>query len=205
MNNKDFFVTIPMLPPEKLIKLTYKKEGKDNIISRPASFPSLAMIEWNAKKGDNNRIIAVVTDDVNGNSAVNLKKFEEELSELSSDTGIDFKIEEVIYVSQDESKKKQNNLFKNLCSKFKNEHDIYMDLTYGTKVTSIGLFSALTYADKICNCDIKSIVYGNYRFDNSGSGDIYDIRSLYDFSMFIHSAEFLEKENLDVVLNNIWG
>ena len=206
MTNKDFFVTIPMLPPEKLEELNYVKEGKpDGVKSRKVSFPSLAMIEWNAQKDDDIRIIAVMTDDVNGCSVKNLEKFKRELSELSDDIGIELSVEEIVHVPHTESKEKHNKLFKELCALFKNGHDIYMELTYGTKVTPIGLFSSLTYADKVCGCDIKSIIYGNYAFNDSKIGSIYDIRSMYDFSMFIHSAEFMTKENLDIVLNNIWG
>lgn len=205
MNNKDFFVTIPMNSSDNLEKINYVKEGKSGIKSRMVTFPSLAMIEWNAEKGDNIRIFAVMTDDVNGHSAENFERFKEELSELSSDMDIDFVIEDVIHVPATESREKHNNLFKALCDRFGNGRDVYMEVTYGTKVTSIGLFSALTYADKVCNCNIKSIVYGNYAFDGTKTGSVYDIRSLYDFSMLIHSADFLTKENLDNVLKSVWG
>lgn len=202
---KTVFVTIPMLPAESLKPVKYRKENTGKIFSEPSRFPSIPMLEWNMSADDEIKIVAVMADDEAGRSKANLETYKAELAKLSEDMGIQMEINEVIVLPHEETKKKQVQLFKEISKHYDNASEIYMDVTYGTKITSIGLFSSLVYADKVKGCDIKTIIYGKYAHTDGETGEIYDLRCLYDLNMLIHAAEFMPANDIEDLINDLWG
>lgn len=205
MSKKEFYATIPMLPKENLKKLKYRKEDIGEIYSCYTHFPAIAMIESNATGNDDISITVIMTDDANHNSEGNLELFKEELQALSEEMGVPMKVDNVIVVPHNESKSKHINLFKTLCKSYEEAGDIYFDVTYGTKCTSIALFSSLTYAEKVCSCGIASVIYGNYAFDGSDTGNLFEIKSLYNLNSIIQSLETYPIDTVTAVMESLWG
>ena len=183
----------------------YRKENRGEILSEKCHFPSLPMLEWSVIGDEDVEIIAVMTDDDNKNTEGNLCLFEEELKQVSAALGRDLRIDRKIVLPHREDREKQVELFKTVCGAFEEGAQIYMDITYGTKVTAVGLFSALTYAEKVKHCDIRSIYYGKFSFGSADIGDIYDVRSLYELTALIHTADFLGTERLSSLIDELWG
>jgi len=202
---KQFYVSISMLPKNKITEVRYRKESRGEIFSDPYHFPALPMLDWNIFDDDDVEIIAVMTDDDNGNSANNFELFQEEMKKVSENVGRKLRIDKTIVLPHREDREKQIEMFKKVCATFREESEIYMDITYGTKITSCGLFSALTYAEKVRHCNIKSIFYGKYPYNGATIGEIYDVRCLYEMSALIHAADYFPSEKIDSLLNTLWG
>lgn len=203
---KIFFVSISMLPDNKLIPVNYAFEGKDTYTDYKTCFPSIPMIENNISSTDEVKIVAVKTDDDNELSRKNYALFLEELNSLCQRTGIDLSVNETVTVPHNENKSKLIALLKSLCKIFESDSEVYMDVTFGTKVTSIELFTSLVYAAKVKGCNIRSVVYGKYNHaDNNTKGTIYDIRCLYDIANLIYAADHLPENKIDDLLDQLWG
>lgn len=203
---KIFFVSISMLKPENLVPVNYCFEGKDEMTEYKTCYPSIPMLEKNVKPEDDVKIIAVMTDDDNERSKENYRIFLQELDALSSRIGITLQVAEKVIIPHNEDKQKLIALLKNLCAAFEPESEVYMDLTYGTKVTSIELFTSLVYGAKVKNCNIRSVVYGKFNHgENVTTGIIYDIRCLYDIANLIYAADHLPENKIDALLDQLWG
>lgn len=102
-----------------------------------------------------------------------------------------------------EGEEKQKAFLKRLCACFDDKCDIYAELTYGTKVTSIGMFASLVYAEKVADCSIKEILYGKYDFSEEKNGVLYNVKSLYDISMLINASVYMPKKNVKLLPDTI--
>ncbi len=205
MKKKIFFCSIPMLNPESLKKLKYRKETAGELYSDPSRFPAIVMIDENLLGSEEVKIVVVKTDDDNNRTEANFELFKQELSELSEKWEREFQIDSVITVAHDEGRQKQIELFKRLSDEFEEEAEIYMDVTYGSKITSIGLFASLVYAEKVKKCDIKQVAYGKYSHNGADVGDFFDVSSMYDLAMLINSAEHLSESDIDNLLELFGG
>ena len=202
---KIFFVSISMLPVDKLVPVYYGFEGEETAAEYKSCYPSIPLMERNIAKGDEVKIVAVRTDDDNERTAANFAVFEKELTALSQKMGITLAVSETVTVPHNENKAKLVSLLKALSAAFVPDAEVYMDVTYGTKVTSIELFTSLVYGAKVKNCDIKSVVYGKFNHgENAEQGTIFDIRCLYDIANLIYAADHLPAEQLDALLDRFW-
>ena len=205
MSKKLIFVTIPMLRREDLKKIEYRAEGQKFTPSK-SSFPSLPMIEWNVNKNDDVKLYVIMTDDDNQRTKDNYEEFKKELQELKDVKNLDnLQISGIIKLPHEETKAKQVQLFQQISKFYENDSDIYMDITYGTKATSIGLFSSLVFAEKLKNCNIKSIVYGKFTHNDSGAGELYDLRSLYEISRLVNAVDYMAADKVEQLINSLWG
>ncbi len=202
---KIFFVSISMLPVDRLTPLYYSFEG-EKAADYKTCYPSILQMEKNIKPGDEIKIVAVRTDDDNDRTADNFNVFQHELATLSEKLGIELSVGETVKVPHNETKQKLIFLLKNLCAAFEEDAEIYMDVTYGTKVTSIELFTSLVFGAKVKNANIRSVIYGKYSHgENVENGTVYDIRCLYDILNLIYAADHLPEERIEDLLNQFWG
>ncbi len=202
---KIFFVSISMLPVDKLTPLYYSFEGEKSSDYKTC-YPSIVQMEKNINVGDEVKIVAVMTDDDNERTAENFKVFEQELAALSNRIGVALAVNKTVKVPHNETKQKLIYLLKNLCDAFEKDAEIYMDVTYGTKVTSIELFTSLVFGAKVKNSDIRSVIYGKFNHGEMvEKGTIYDIRCLYDIANLIYAADHLPEERIEDLLNQLWG
>lgn len=204
-NKKVFYITIPMQKPEFLKPLRYRKEETGELYSRPTKFPGIAMLEWNVFGDEEIEIVTVRTNDKNGYTDENYPEFKKDLANLGEYLGRELVIGKEIILPLSENKDKQTEFMKELCHSFEKNTEIHMDITYGTKVTPIGLFSSLVYAEKIADCRIGSIVYGNYAFDGKDIGNYFDVKHLYDMAQLINACSLMPKDNLKAMIDELWG
>ncbi len=196
---KIFFCTIPMNDPQGIKTVEYSFFGderkKDIVVT--TKFPAIAMLKTNLKADDDFEIVIMWTDkplksDENSqftDSVTNLNSFYEELDCLSNELGMNLKEKtREIIIPFDESSGKQILTFKMICNSFVKDSEVYMDLTYGTKMSIINEFASVTYAEKACSCYIKEMIYGSFDFGKTAKATIFDIRTLYEMSALIQSA-----------------
>ena len=205
MSKKIIFATIPMLEQRSLKRIQYRKENNGELLYLPTSFPSVAMIEGCVTGDDEIKIVVIQTNDDANRSNDNFIKFKTELNELAEEMGINLPITDVLILPHEETREKQIELFRRIAAYYETDFDIYLDLTYGTKVTAIGIFSSLVYAEKVKHCNIKQIVYGKYAHDGSDIGNLYDLKYLYELNMIIHEAQYMDQNSIESMLDSLWG
>lgn len=209
MSLKQFFAPISILPETSLIDLWYHEDGSDKQFEKKCCYPAIPLIGQNTESGDEIEIIPIKTINpkspvVNERSAANFERFKCEVADLLNDKNVSYKICEEVIVLDEETRSKQIETFKTITARIKENALLYADITYGTKAMPIALLSALTYADSLCHCTVKKIVYGRYLHDGSDTGTLYDVRSLFEISSMIHTMKYVSRENADRILDSLW-
>lgn len=208
MAKKQFFITISLSPKDKLNATIYEPEFRKGFIPMKTTAPGMTLIEMFLEPGDDYEIVAIMTDDVEGKSAANFETFKKELEKLSEKKKMDIRVTKEIHVSFEESKKKHIEFFRNICDSFEPLSEIYMDVTYGTKITSISQFSSLVYAEKVLRCSIREVVYGLFDTKNSKIGknnQLFSVRCVYELKELIQSASMLDGIDIDELLDKFEG
>lgn len=201
-NFKQFFVTISMLTKEQLKKIEYSWDERPEIEKMFSCFPSIPMIKNNLSQKDEFEIIAIKTKDDGGRSEHNFDVFKSELNELSKELGMEIKVSKVIELPHEETNKKHIQFFNELCKSYKPESELYVDVTYGSKISSITQFATLVYAEKNRDCAISEVIYGKFaHIEGNNIGTIYDMTSLYELNMMINNCSVLPGVNIDKILN----
>ena len=161
-------------------------------------------VDMNIEPGDNVAIITCYTDEET--SVANYKKFKEEVETILNAKKANG---EFIAVKQnvDFDSLTFSAFFKNIAKLFKDEDIIYMDLTYGMKPYSIGLFIAASYAVKSAvNARVESVVYAQ-KYKGQGDAEatsiskIYDITSLFYLNEIAGNLHAGEKGSADKMLD----
>ena len=201
MRKKIFIISIPMLPMQNLKKLRYRLS--DGSFSSETAFPGIAMLEQFSSNDDSVKVVTVRTDDENGRTQQCYDLFKNELSELLSNSKREITVEKEIVVAGEESQSKEKGFLRNIFSCYETHSDVYMDLTFGTKLTSVEMFSSLHYAEIIKNCTVKAVIYGKYSFDDSEIGELYDAASLYHTIRLLDTAIQMKGIYFDDLLNQI--
>ena len=203
MSKKIIFATIALQRKDQLKKLAYHRENTQQCYPIASAFPAIPVMEESLCDGDDVTIIPIITEDTFGNSRNNLEVFQEELAEMNQRHGWQLQLSDPIIIPHEETKPKQVQLFREFCNRYEENAEIYMDVTYGTKVTAIGVFSTLVYAERVKNCNIRSIIYGKFLHDAENTGEIYDIRPLYNLNMLIGALD-PGCGDVNALLNALW-
>lgn len=193
MKKNTVVISIPMQPADKLIPIEYKI-ADGNIVSSKTRFPGIAMLENFVNLNKETKIVTVRTNDENNRTEICYNYFKEELADFSKKNGKNFEIFQEIVVPYSEDKAKEKYILKSLFDCFTERSNVFLDLTYGTKLTSVEMFSSLFYAEIAKECSIKKIVYGKFSFDEKEEGELFDATGLYHKVRFLETAQFMEKE-----------
>lgn len=208
MSKKLVITTISMQSPDKLKCNPYRKGADGVFLSEAVHFPVLAMMEWNILPGEEVELVTVRREN-DDNTEVNYQTFLTELREMQQRSGISCRIVKEITVPHTEDKAKQTALFRELCAVYPEGADVYMDLSFGTKITTVCLFSTLPYAEKARGCTIKHITYGLHNYnaspDEEPVSQLYNVRYLYDMASFIHTVDMANADDIDHVIEGLWG
>ena len=201
MKKKIFVISIPMLPLESLKPLRYRFSETE--LSGQTHFPGIAMLEKYASGKAPVKIVTVKTDADNNRTGDCYRLFLKELSELSEQTGISLTIDKEISLPHNESENKSRYLLRELLDAYEKSGYVYLDLTYGTKLTAIELFSSLCYAEIYQKCSIKSIIYGKYSFDGLEEGELYDITKTYHMLRFLETAAHMDRNSFGDLIKQL--
>ena len=191
-----------MLPANDLSLIRYKKS--DGSFSEKTRFPGIAMLEQYSPGKAPVKIITVRADDVNGYTEECYRLFKGELKDLSQRMGIDFLIDHEVIVPNRETEAKEKYLLAELYASYEKNGYVYLDLTYGTKMTAIELFASLCYAEIARNCSIKAVLYGNYAFDGSEEGELYDVTRLYHTVRFLETASQMDRKSFENLVESMF-
>lgn len=201
MKKKICIVTVPMLPPADLRPIRY--QTRDGDLSSPTRFPGIALLEKHAAGKSPVKLVTVRTDDDNGRTEACYRFFHEELEQLRQRLRPDLAVDTEIVVPHNETGEKERRLLKDLFSCFDRGSYIYMDLTYGTKLTAVELFASLHYAEIVADCSVRSVVYGKYAFSDTGTGELFDATRLYHTVRFLDTAAQMDRASFADLLGQM--
>ena len=191
MKKKIFIISIPMLPPENLNALQYRHP--DGALSGRTCFPGIALLEKNAQGKTPVKVVTVRTADDNHRTEKCYHLFQKELESLSDKLDLALRINTEIVVPHSEDEEKSRFLLRELLGVYEKSAYVYMDLTYGTKLTAIELFASLFFAETCHKCSVRSASYGKYAFNNSHIGELYDVATLYHMLRFLETSAQMDK------------
>ena len=203
MKKKIFIISIPMLPQENLKLLRY--DSGDGTYSAQTRFPGIALLEKYATGNVPVKIVTVRTDDENGYTSACYRFFLEELDGLAERTAMALTVDTQITVPHNENEEKERLLLKELFACFEKGGHVYMDLTYGTKLTAIEMFSSLCYAEIVEKCSIKSVVYGKYAFNGAKEGELFDATRLYHTVRLMDAAAQMDRKCFADLIRQLLG
>ena len=136
-----------------------------------------------SKEDDNVSLIILELQRKSGAIKENTDHYLQDLQKIENLTGV--KIHpRTIELPFNESKTTFQKAFFELIQELEENAEIYVDITFGAKTTSLLLFSFLQFAEKYFNCDVKMVDYVQRDYDEKekpiiGSECIYDVTSLY--------------------------
>ena len=179
---KAVIVTVPMKQPHKLNPVLYPVDGNKALeYEEPVRCPINAILARTMKKGEDIKVIYIMTPGENSQCEQNKKTFMEELG------GINLKIGAVLNYDTVEmeflpTKKTYNKLITDLADKIPDDAEIFSDITFGSKPEILSLFCAFRFVEEFRDVLVQFIVYGKAEFNKDDEIEnpiLYDITSLY--------------------------
>ncbi len=190
---KRFIVTIPLQVAKK-VKYAAGDPNETLLANdMETAFPMLIPISNSVTEGEQINVIVITTENSNVMDE-NVKALDEELKFLGKEKNFTYTVTE-IKVSSEENNDKHLGLFRDIISIFKDNDEVYADITYGQKPTPMVLLMALNYAYEMCgNTDVKAIIYGQVTRARTNDGTMeITSASIYDVSPLFHMNSIVNK------------
>lgn len=171
---KTFITNISLQFQKDLLKVLYRPMGFELKHNRETSFPIIPMIEEHREEGDELKILAIRPD--NSDTPDNYAAFLNELSEL----GIQQDQVTEISVAENQNDSVNLKLLLKILDEIPNDSMVYGDITFGTKPMSAILLYAMSFIEKMKDCEVHGIYYGEIRREKGEmTGAV-----LYDLTVF---------------------
>ncbi|GHT92652.1 hypothetical protein FACS1894140_4990 [Spirochaetia bacterium] len=144
----------------------YKVDGNSTLESdKKVIFPVSGVLARTLQKGEKVKIVLFATENAAGDYTKYIDAFKEELKAINTRIGADIEYaDKPIVMPFDGNRKTFDQTLRALIAEVKEDTQIIADITYGSKIQPILLFSALNFAEKYFNADIKTIIYGKVDF-----------------------------------------
>ena len=182
---KTVIITVPMKRADKVNPVHYPVDRNKAIeYEKPVRCPVNGVLAKSMKKGEEVRVIYIMTISAGGNSQCeqNKKVFIEELEGINSEIGALLSYD-TIEIDFQATKQTYNKLIMDLAEKIPENAEIFADITFGFKTEILSLFCALRFVEEFRDALVQYIVYGKAEFnpetDKIEHPMLYDITSLY--------------------------
>lgn len=186
---KTYITNISLQGKAGLLKLLYKPEGFELKNNRETSFPIIPVIADHQEEGDEVRILAVRSDNLD--TPDNYAAFLAELSEL----GIGKEQVTEISMAENQSDSVSLELLLQILEKIPEESLVYGDITFGTKPMSAMLLYTMNFIEKIKDCEVDGIYYGEIQREGGEARRAF----LYDLTVFKLLGDMIDQmKNLGI-------
>jgi hypothetical protein len=180
---KTVIITVPMKPPHEIEAIQYPMDGNKTVeYEKPVRCPINGILAKTLKKGDQVKVIYILTAGKNSECERNKKTYIEELESINMEIGAVFSYD-TVEIDFEPTKKTYNKLITDLAEKIPDNAEIYVDTTFGFKAIPLSLFCALRFVEEFRDAVVQYIVYGKVEFKDrkplTESAMLYDITSLY--------------------------
>lgn len=199
------FLTTITLQVEGAKKFIYEDASGKDTERVLTSFPIIQQISDVTSKGENIKVITLLTGNLQ--SKINFNLFVDELNALKEKIGFNYELS-VIEKRESEDIESIIKLFSDIISNVEDNDRLYACITYGTKPMPIVTTMALRYAYKIKqNVEIEALIYGLvYRSpDKESEAVIYDTTALFYIDSMVDRIATMGVENPEIALKTLLG
>lgn len=168
---KVYVTNISLQGRGELLKFLYEPIDFELKNNRETSFPIIPIIASHQEMGDEVKVLAIRSNHTG--TLDNYAVFLEELNSL----GISGECIKEINMAENQGSVENLKLLMAVLEEIPEEALIYGDITYGTKPMAAILLYAMGFAEKMKNCEVDGIYYGEIRRedDKSSKGFLYDL------------------------------
>jgi len=206
--------TLPYMKPSAVHPVVYPVDGNKAIeYDKPVRCPVNAVLAKTLKKGEEVRVIYILTTGENSYCEEFEEIFTKELKDINSEIEAILEFDS-IKLEFLPTKRVYNKLITDLADKIPEDADLYIDITYGFKPEILSLFCAIRFVEEFHNAVIEYFIYGKIetKKDTSNKGKpekvnqmIYDITSLYYLFKFIGSIGNVDAEKASNILQEFFA
>jgi len=180
---KTVIITVPMRPPREIEAVQYPVDGNKAVeYEKPVRCPVNSVLAKTLQKGEQVKVIFILTTGKNSECEQNKKIYIEELESINKEIGAVISYD-AIEIDFEPTKKTYNKLITDLAEKIPNNAELYADTTFGFKAIPLSLFCALRFVEEFRDAVVQYIVYGKVEFNKetrkAENPMLYDITSLY--------------------------
>jgi hypothetical protein len=206
--------TLPYMPPKAVYPLVYPVDGNKSIeYDRPVRCPVNAILAKTLKKGEQVRVIYILTNGENSYCEENKEIFITELKDINLEIGAIINFDTIdtdtIELEFLPTKRVYNKLITDLKEKIPENAELYTDITYGFKPEILSLLCALRFVEEFRNVDVKYLIYGKVETKKGTTTKvkpmIYDITSLYYLFKLIGSMDATDEETASNILKDFFA
>jgi len=180
---KTVIITVPMKPPHEVEAMQYPMDGNKAVeYEKPVRCPIHGILAKTLEKGEQVKVIYILTTGENSEYEQNKKAYIEELENINKEIGAVLSYD-TIEIDFEPTKKTYNKLITDLAGKITDNAEIYVDTTFGFKAIPLSLFCGLRFVEEFREAIVQYIVYGKVEFNKETRKPekpmLYDITSLY--------------------------
>ena len=201
--------TMPMRAADEVKAIVYPVDGNKAIeYYNAVRSPVNAVLAKTLKKGEELRVIYIMTTGKNSCCEENKKVFIEELERINTEIGavLSYDTVEMDFLA---TKHTYNKLITDLAEKIPESAELYIDITYGFKPEILSLFCALRFVEEFHNAVVQYFIYGKVEFNKitreKENAMIYDITSLYYLFKLIGTIGTTDAETASKVLKDFFA
>jgi len=202
-------ITEPMQRPNWIKPVIYPVDGNKTVeYEKPIRCPVNGILAKTMKKGEEVKVIYIMTIGKNSFCEENKKVFIEELEAINSEIGavLSYDTVEIEFLA---TKKTYNKLITDLADKIPDNAELYADITYGSKPAILSLFCALRFVEEFRNAVVQYFVYGraerNKKTNKLEDLMIFDITSLYYLFNLMGSLRASDAESASKKLKDFFA
>ena len=196
---KTYITNVSLQGKGDLLKISYEPKGFAMKNNRKTSFPIIPVIAENQEDGDEVKILVVRSNntDTPDNYAVLLG----ELAEL----GIREDQVREITIPEDQSDSVNLKLLMTILEEIPEDSMVYGDITFGTKPMSAILLYAMSFVEKVKDCEVGGIYYGEVKRANREviGAALYDLMVFKLLGDMIDELKDLEIYGMQEALNRL--
>jgi len=180
---KTVIITVPMIPPHEVEAIQYPVDGNKAIeYDKPVRCPVNGILAKTLRKGEQVKVIYILTAGENSECEQNKRAFIEELESINKEIEAILSYDS-IEIDFEPTKKTYNKIIIELAEKIPNNAEIYVETTFGFKAIPLSLFCALRFVEEFRDAVVQYIIYGKLEFNKETRKKekpmLYDITSLY--------------------------
>lgn len=196
---KTYITNMSLQGKGDLLKPLYGPRGFQLSHNRESGFPIIPVIASKQEAGDEVKVLVIRSE--NGDAKDNYALFLDELSEL----GIEEKQVKPIAMEEDQSGQENIHLLMRILEEIPDESLVYGDITYGTKPMSAILLYAMRLIEKIKDCEVDGIYYGEIQREGKEvkGAFLYDLTVLKLLGDVIDQLKDLGVREIQAELNKI--
>jgi hypothetical protein len=188
-----------MKPPNEVEAIQYPIDGnKDVEYEKPVRCPINGVLAKTLKKGEQVKVIYILTTGENSECERNKSAYTRELEDINREIGAILNYD-TIEIDFEPANKTYNKLITDLAGKIPDNAEIYADTTFGFKPETLSLFCALRFVEEFREAVVRYIVYGKVEFNKETRKPekpmLYDITSLYYLFKLMGSMGASSAEN----------